>query len=286
MSQKDEVRTDMSELLGEDEQRDEAALLECLSKVGKALVASGSAAGLVENTLAAIALSYRKDCEIVALPNVLMIKLGASGSAPVHLTMQRLTHLQLDQLSEIGILVDRVLRHDVPLLDAASEIDRILIKVPRFRPVVVIVAYALSSIGLTMLFRPEPRALLVSGLTGIVAGSIILWFRNRRRFDLLLPVIAAIVISAIVFNLTRLGLLYGPTNLLIPPLVTFLPGVVLTTGMIELASMHILSGSARLVYGAAVLFFLLFGIAIGQNLSGLGSYLVLPYEAVSIPWWA
>jgi uncharacterized membrane protein YjjB (DUF3815 family) len=56
--------------------------------------------------------------------------------------------------------------------------------------------------------------------------------------------------------------------------------------MIELASMHILSGSSRLIYGAAVLLLLFVGIAIGLNLSGLPSYWVYPYEAVIFPWWA
>ena len=70
------------------------------------------------------------------------------------------------------------------------------------------------------------------------------------------------------------------------PLVIFLPGSLLTTGMIELASMHILSGSARLIYGAAMLLLLFIGIAIGLNLSNLPAYQVYAYEAVSFPWWA
>src|SRR4030042_3119426 len=108
----------------------------------------------------------------------------------------------------------------------------------------------------------------------------------RPRCDLLLPVFAAILVSALIFNLTRLGFIYGPANLLIPPLITFLPGALLTTGMIELASMHIISGSSRLIYGAAVLLLLFIGIAIGLNLSGLSSHLVYAYEAVVFPWWA
>ncbi len=111
-------------------------------------------------------------------------------------------------------------------------------------------------------------------------------FRWQPRFDLLLPVFAAIVVSTLIFNLTRLGFIFGPANLLITPLIIFLPGALLTTGMIELASKHILSGSARLIYGAAVLLLLFIGIAVGLNLSGLSSYLVYAYEAVVFPWWA
>jgi uncharacterized membrane protein YjjB (DUF3815 family) len=103
---------------------------------------------------------------------------------------------------------------------------------------------------------------------------------------LLLPIFAAILVSTLIFYLTRIGFIYGPANLLITPLITFLPGALLTTGMIELASMHILSGSSRLIYGEAVLLLLFMGIAIGLSLSGLPSYLVYPYEAVVFPWWA
>jgi uncharacterized membrane protein YjjB (DUF3815 family) len=114
-----------------------------------------------------------------------------------------------------------------------------------------------------------------------------LWgFQRHPRFNILLPVIVSIVVSTLIFNLTRLGFIYGPANLLVAPLVTFLPGSLLTTGMIELASTHILSGSARLIYGGAVLALLFIGIAVGLNLSNLPDYQVYPFRAVSFPWWA
>ena len=128
--------------------------------------------------------------------------------------------------------------------------------------------------------------MVVTGLAGILVGLITLLFRWRPRFDLLLPIFAAIVVSTFVFGLTRLGYIFGPANLLITPLITFLPGALLTTGMIELASMHIISGSSRLIYGAAVLLLLFVGISVGLNLSGLPSYLAYSYEAVGFPWWA
>ena len=50
--------------------------------------------------------------------------------------------------------------------------------------------------------------------------------------------------------------------------------------------MHILSGSARLIYGAAMLTLLFIGIAVGLSLSGLPNYQVYAHEAVYFPWWA
>ena len=265
---------------------EELELLECLRKIGKGLIASGTAVGVVENTLTEIALAYDMNCEIMVLPNILMIKLGQSTQARVDFAVQPLTTLQLDQVSELMELIDRVKQRRIPLVDAALQMDRILAKRPRFNSAMVILGYFLSCVGLTLLFRPEPRSLLITGATGILVGLIVLWFRERPRFNLLLPVVAAIVVSTLIFNLTRLGLTYGPANLLIPPLVTFLPGAVLTTGMIELASMQILSGSARLTYGAAILLLLFIGIAVGLSFSGLADYQVYAYEAVVFPWWA
>ncbi len=164
--------------------------------------------------------------------------------------------------------------------------DIILNKPPRFSSAAIIFGYFLSIVGLTMLFRLDTYALLITGATGIIVGLLVLFSKNWPRFNLLLPVIAAIVVSTIIFQLTRLGLVYGPANLLIPPLIMFLPGATLTTAMIELASMHILSGSARLMYGATVLFLLFIGIAIGLNITNLPSIMVSTYEASVFPWWA
>jgi uncharacterized membrane protein YjjP (DUF1212 family) len=265
---------------------EESELLECLRKIGKGMIASGTAVGVVENTLTEIAHTYDSNCEIMALPNYIMIKLGQSTHGQVDFAVQRLTTLQLDQISEFGELIDRVKEKTIPLAEAALQIDRIVAKKPRFSPGIVIFGYVLSCVGLTMLFRPEIRSLLITGVAGILVGLLVLWSQKRPRFTLLLPVIAAILVSTLIYTLTRLGFIFGPANLLVAPLIIFLPGALLTTGMIELASMHILSGSARLIYGAAVLLLLFIGIAAGLNISGLDSYQVYAYQAFGFPWWA
>jgi uncharacterized membrane protein YjjP (DUF1212 family) len=265
---------------------DESILLECLRKIGKGLIASGVSVGVVENTLTEIALAYGMKCEIMALPNVIMIELGHSSRGRVDFAVQRLTTLQLDIVSEFAELVEGVKQKLIPLAQAVRQIDQILAKKPRFNPAMVILGYFVSCIGLTMLFRPELRSLLITGAAGILVGLMVLWSQKQPRFNLLLPVFAAIVVSTLIFQLTRLGFIYGSANLLVTPLIIFLPGALLTTGMIELASMHILSGSARLIYGVAVLLLLFIGIAVGLNLSGLSSAKVTAYEAVIVSWWA
>lgn len=265
---------------------EEPELLECLRKIGKGLIAAGGSVGTVESTLTATANAYDRQCEIVALPNIIMIKLGNSPQATVDFTVQGITSLKLDQMSELVQLIDKVQRRIVLPGEAAAQADRILAMPHRFHPATVISGYFLSSVGLTLLYRPELWSIVVTGATGILVGAMTLWFRGRPRFNLLLPVIAALVVSTVIFNLAETGLLEGSATLIVPPLVTFLPGALLTTGMIELASMHILSGSARLMYGLTTLFFLYMGIAAGLSLSGLSRVYVYAMEASDFPWWA
>ncbi len=197
---------------------EESELLECLRKIGQGLIACGTAVGVVENTLTEIAQVYEVKCEIMALPNVIMIKLGQSSLGRVDFAVQRLTTIQLDKVSEFVELIDHVRKKTIPLTQAARQIDQIMLKKPRFGPALVIFGYFLSCIGLTMLFRPDLRSLLITGAAGILVGLITLVSRWRPRFDLLLPVFAAIVVSTLIFDLTRMGFIFGPANLLITPL--------------------------------------------------------------------
>lgn len=265
---------------------EESELLECMRKIGKFLIASGASVGVVENTLTKIALIYQAQCEVIALPNILMIKIGQGLHELTDFSVQRVITLPLHQISAMVELVDQVHQKTITLVKASHRVDRILSMPPRFHAVVVIFGYVISIIGLTLLFRPDGEALLVTGTAGLMVGVLMWLFQKWPRFDLLLPILAAVIVSAFVFGLTKLGLIFGPSNLIISPLVTFLPGATLTTGMIELASKHLISGSARLMYGAATLFLLFIGIGIGFNLTKLPDALVYTYESSMFPWWA
>jgi uncharacterized membrane protein YjjB (DUF3815 family) len=85
-----------------------------------------------------------------------------------------------------------------------------------------------------------------------------------------IPVLAATVVSALTFLAVRYGVEVRPLHVLIPPLVTFLPGGMLTFGMIELAYGDMVSGASRLVNGFVQLFLLTFGIAAGALIAGYG----------------
>jgi uncharacterized membrane protein YjjB (DUF3815 family) len=115
---------------------------------------------------------------------------------------------------------------------------------------------------------------------------------NQDRPVLAVPlqVVAAALVSALVFLAVKQGLPLDPRYVLVPPLVSFLPGAMLTLGMVELAYGDMVSGSSRLVTGFVQLVLLAFGLATGAVLVGYRPENLVDAtgESAATPWslWA
>ncbi|MBV1767795.1 MAG: threonine/serine exporter family protein, partial [Methanobacterium sp.] len=111
--------------------------------------------------------------------------------------------------------------------------------------------------------------------------------QNKPRLALITPVIGSFLVSILFFWAVKNGFLTGSMLLIIPALAYFLPGATLTTGMFELASGDLISGSSRVIYGITILFLLLFGVLNGFKIIGLPQEELLVVTAANtMGWWA
>jgi uncharacterized membrane protein YjjP (DUF1212 family) len=117
--------------------------------------------------------------------------------------------------------------------------------------------YALGAVALRAEIPPGEGTKRLSGI-----------LRRSGRFGR--TGIAATLVASLVFFGANQGLPLNPGYLLVPPLVTFLPGAMLTFGMVELAYGDLVSGSSRLIGGLVQLVLLAIGLAAGAMLVGLG----------------
>ena len=121
----------------------------------------------------------------------------------------------------------------------------------------------------------------------MLVGTLVLVARGRQTLTVLVPVLSAMAVSALTFEAVEHGVVDPGPRALIAPLVTFLPGGVLTTATVELASGEMVAGASRLVFGSVQLLLLAFGIVAGVELAGLPSEEVLDDEQASLlSWWA
>ena len=96
---------------------------------------------------------------------------------------------------------------------------------------------------------------------------------------MLLPIATATLISALAFWLAPERTIDGSMRVLIPALVTFLPGSLLTTATLDLSAGQVISGASQLVAGTMQLVLLSFGIVAGATIAGVPSEVAITNEA-------
>ena len=152
--------------------------------------------------------------------------------------------------------------------EGLERLDAILRKPARFGPVGVVVGHTILTVGLAIVLMPTLTNLAAAAVLGAIVGVLKVFNRDRPVLAVPLPVVAATLVSALVFLAIQRGLPVDPLHVLVPPLVTFLPGGMLTLGMVELAYGDMVSGSSRLIAGFVQLVLLAFGLAAGAMLVG------------------
>ena len=123
------------------------------------------------------------------------------------------------------------------------------------------------TIGLGLVIRPTAVDLWVYAALGALVGVMKVLAGRLGGGGFLLPIIAAGVVSAIAF-LAHGGNDAASLRLTIPPLVTFLPGALLTMATVDLAMGETVTGASRFVAGLLQLALLGIGIVIGAELVG------------------
>jgi uncharacterized membrane protein YjjP (DUF1212 family) len=270
--------------------RVDTTMLDLLVEVGEALVDAGNAVNHVESTLRNIAKVYDiGDVGVLVLPTALIVSIPGVGNVQTEVSTAGRSTLRLDQVDDIVHLVNAVERGEIGADDGRAALARIRASEPPYEPWLVVSGYALTTIGITLVLRGGWREVVVAAVLGVVVGSFRLSTRRASSSSQpFWPLIAAAGVSTVVFTTARFvdDLIVFPP--LVAPLVTFLPGALLTTAFLELATGQIVAGSARVASGAMQLLLLALGIVAGAQLVGVPGGDIRPavegLSAAVLPW--
>jgi uncharacterized membrane protein YjjP (DUF1212 family) len=262
-------------------------LIEFLFRLGQAHLACGEAVAQVEQLLRRVAAAYGiRRTRVIVFPTALLITLEDGASERVTVAEGPAEPLRMDQMAAVYALGELAERAAVTPRDGLERLGEILRQPARFGAAGVIGGNVVLTLGLALLFAPTLADLAAAAALGAVVGALKLANRDRPVLAVPMPVVAAFAVSALVFLALRHGLPVDPLHVLIPPLITFLPGAMLTLAMVELAYGDMVSGSSRLITGFVQLVLLAFGLAAGAALVGVGSAeLLRPAGAIAgVPW--
>lgn len=242
-------------------------LVEFLEELSRALIASGNSVSETERILRGVAESQNVEVEVSVLPTMLIIKAGGETSR-MSLAAQSPGVMPLHQVTKIYRLIDDVRSGGTEISDALDELREIVGGPHRFGRYGMFLGYLLLSVGIAFLIQPDLNLVVYSSLLSVISGALIVLGYGNRRLSLIMPVIASFTVSGVAFFLIRAGAVTGNLTLIVPPLIYFIPGVTLTTGIYELASGELVSGSSRVIYGCMLLLLLVFGVLMGMQING------------------
>ena len=248
---------------------DSGHLLEFLYRLGQAYLASGEQTAEVERILRSTAAAYGfRHLRVVAFPTALFLSLSDDTGEHVRLAEGPTQSFRLDQISELYHLGEQAQLGEIAPQSGIARIHEILKQPPRFGVVGTIVGHAILSVGIAMVLTPSLTNLIATAVLGAIVGALKVLNRNRPSLLVHMPVFTAAIVSALVFLMIKWEWPLDPLHVLIPPLVTYLPGARLTLGMVELAYGDMVSGSSRLITGIVQLLLLAIGLLAGAILVG------------------
>jgi len=248
---------------------DAAELTEFMYRLGQGYLACGEQTALVELFLRRVASSLgMRRSRVVAFPTAIFISLHDGEREHVTLSEGPLHPLRLDQVAGVYTLGEEAQKGLVQPKDGLERLTAIFKSTTRYGTLGSLTGHVLLSMGLAAVLMPTITNILTCGVLGLIVGGVKILSRDRAVLDAPLSVISATVVSALVFLAINKGLPVDPLHALVPPLVTFLPGAMLTFGMVELAYGDMVSGASRLTAGLVQLVLLAFGLAAGATLIG------------------
>jgi uncharacterized membrane protein YjjP (DUF1212 family) len=245
------------------------ALADFMSHLGQAYLACGEQTAIIEMTLRKVAAANGVDrSKVVAFPTAIMLSLSVGDQERVALAECPTQSLRLDQIAAVYRLGEAAEQGQIEPRQGIQNLRSILRQPSRFGFVGAVGGHVVLSVGLALVLTSAWLNLLAAALLGAIVGIQKASNRDRPVMSIPLPVFAALLVSTVVFLAIDYGFEIEPIYVLIPPLVTFLPGARLTLGMVELAYGDMVSGSSRLMTGFVQLLLLAIGLTVGAMLVG------------------
>jgi uncharacterized membrane protein YjjB (DUF3815 family) len=132
-----------------------------------------------------------------------------------------------------------------------------------------VLGYTTLTIGIALILHPAVRDVVAAAVLGTIVGVLRFFAQGRRSLEVLMPFLAAFVVALLAALAVRYEITEPGLRAMIAALVVFIPGVALTTAVLELTEGQMISGSSRLVWAATQLGLIAFGIVAGVSAAGI-----------------
>jgi len=262
--------------------RESTALIE---KLARALHRYGFSSQQVEDALTLVARRVGVRGEFFATPTAIFAALESAEADETMLIRVDPGSVNLEKLSRLDRLTREIAAGVVDLSTASDTIDGICHEAPRYKGKARVLATALASAAAARFFGGGWREIIVCGAIGLVTGLLALLAVRDVRLRFFEPIAA--FIAGVIASMA--AVIMAPTSIYVSMaggLIVLFPGLTLTIAISELATQHLVSGTARLMAAATLFMTIGFGVAVGLKAGGFIFGTVPAAGAIALPAWS
>jgi uncharacterized membrane protein YjjB (DUF3815 family) len=148
-----------------------------------------------------------------------------------------------------------------------------------------VVGFLLASAGVAGLLNGSLTEIGYAGVLGLLLGVLAQLAAGMPRLAANLDALSAFLVALITAWIAHTFAAISPRLVLTAGLIVLLPGLTLTVAAVEVATQHLVSGTARFAGAIAVLLKLAFGALVGARLaSALGWQPLAPLSSAQPAW--
>jgi uncharacterized membrane protein YjjP (DUF1212 family) len=255
-----------------------------ITKFGRVLHSVGSPAHTLESTMQEISRLLGLKGNFASLPTSITSSFSFEDEFVTKLDRVEPVGVNLGRLSSADLIAQKVMSGETSLEDGIVQLDDMMSSPEPYGKRFRVICYLISAGGFMVLFGGSWGDFLASIIVGILIGALAL-LRPVGVVGNLFEIIVAFVAGLGTYLLAKLfpGLNVGA--IILSGLIVFMPGLVVTIAIAEIATQNLASGVARLVGGFMVLLQLAYGVFIGSKFASWFHFQPLNVDFGPIPFW-
>lgn len=224
-------------------------------------------------------------CDVFASPTAIIMSFGEPTELRTRVLRVEGGELDMDKLEQVDDLADDVAAQRVTPAEGVVRLETILSSPRRYGRALSTLMHAITSGGLAVSFGGSWIDAALAGAIGLLLGllaQVAARSTDQARVFELLGAAFVSFTAALASTLVETT----PSLVIIAALIVLLPGLSLTVAMTELATRHLISGTARLMSAVIVLLELVVGVALGEHIANAIVHVQQAAVPAPLPPWA
>lgn len=194
--------------------------------------------------------------------------------------------VNLKRLCQVDAIADRVYNDELDIARGLEELRALRSGMSSRAASLQVASFGIVGGTVAALIKGSWADVAAAATIGILIGLLALIAERRPNFAPSFEAVAAFVAMFLASLVAATLQPIDVRNVLIAAIIVLMPGLTLTTAMVELSTQHLVAGSVRLMGAAAILLKLSLGTVAAVQLAKVCGLVALPGDLLPVPSWA